>query len=73
MDFLNGADVCKKCGGALIQRADDTEETVAKRLDVYRASTEPLIDYYAAKGVLKNVSANGTIDEVFAEACKVLG
>ena len=73
VDFLNGADVCKKCGGALIQRADDTEETVAKRLDVYRASTEPLIDYYAAKGVLKNVSANGTIDEVFAEACKVLG
>lgn len=73
VDFLGGAETCKKCGGALIQRADDTEETVANRLEVYRTSTAPLIDYYAAKGVLKNVEANGTIDEVFAEACKVLG
>ncbi len=73
VDFLNGESKCKKCGGALIQRADDTEQTVANRLEVYRNSTAPLIEYYAAKGVLKNVEANGTIDQVFAEACKVLG
>lgn len=39
---------CGKCGGALVQRPDDAAETVRKRLDVYRAQTEPLIAHYAA-------------------------
>ncbi|NIV10359.1 MAG: adenylate kinase, partial [Aliifodinibius sp.] len=43
-------DICDVCGGAVIQRDDDKEETVRKRLSVYRENTEPLIHYYKQKG-----------------------
>lgn len=46
------ADVCDACGAALYIRDDDAAETVLKRLDTYHATTEPLKDYYAAKGIL---------------------
>ena len=45
-------------------RADDTEETVRNRLRVYREKTEPLIDYYGGRGLLKAVDGMGTIDEI---------
>ena len=64
--------VCDKCGGALYQRDDDKEETVAARLEVYFAQTAPLIDYYAAKGVLRSVDGMKSVDEVFASIEKVL-
>ena len=51
--------ICDKCGGGLIERADDTEEVIKDRLDVYRKETQPLIDYYTKKGVLKNVDVIG--------------
>lgn len=63
---------CTKCGGEVIQRADDTEETVGKRLSVYTEQTQPLIDYYSAKGKLASVDGMKSIDEVFAEVTKVL-
>jgi len=63
---------CDKCGGELFQRDDDKEETIKKRLDVYRAQTEPLIDYYSKKGILKNVSGTGSIDEIFNSICAIL-
>lgn len=63
---------CDKCGGELIQRPDDTEETVKARLDVYRRETAPLIDYYQKKGVLTSVDGMKTIPEVFAEIQKAL-
>lgn len=63
---------CAKCGGDIIQRADDTEETVGKRLNVYTEQTQPLIDYYTAKGKLASVDGMKSIDEVFAEIVKVL-
>ena len=47
-------------------RADDTAETVTKRLDVYREQTAPVADYYRRKGVLKAVDGMGTVDEVAA-------
>ena len=47
-------------------RADDNEETIRHRLQQYRASTEPVIDYYAQQGVLREVDGTGTPDEVFA-------
>ena len=65
--------VCDKCGGVLYQRDDDREETVAARLEVYFAQTAPLIDYYAAKGVLRSVDGMKSVDEVFASIEKVLG
>jgi len=57
--------ICSRCGAELVQRPDDTEETVGNRLNVYQTQTAPLIDYYKAKGILKNVVATGTPDEVF--------
>lgn len=63
---------CAKCGGEIIQRADDTEETVGKRLGVYTEQTQPLIDYYSKKGLLKSVDGMKDIDDVFAEVVKVL-
>ena len=63
---------CPKCGGEIIQRADDTEETVGKRLGVYAEQTKPLIDYYSAKGKLESVDGMKPIDEVFAQLEKLL-
>jgi adenylate kinase len=59
------ADVCDHCGGSLERRADDNEETVRNRLDVYRSRTQPLIGFYERRGLLKVVDADGDIDEVF--------
>ena len=50
---------CDKCGGELYQRADDTKETVKKRLEVYFAQTAPLIDFYRQAGKLVEVKGDG--------------
>ena len=52
-------------GVELVQRADDTEETVRRRLEVYREQTEPLVDYYRSRGRLIEVAADGTPQEVY--------
>lgn len=57
--------VCDKCGGELYQRADDSEETVSKRLDVNLAQTEPLLHYYKEKGILQTLDGEQEIEEVF--------
>ena len=51
------AGVCDKCGGELYTRDDDKLETVKKRLDVFRSTTYPLVDYYAKKGLLVKIPA----------------
>jgi len=56
---------CDECGHAIVQRADDTEETAFKRLDIYLKSTYPLVEYYAAKDVLRNIHGFGDIERVF--------
>lgn len=65
--------ICDRCGAELILRDDDKPETVQKRLDVYHAQTQPLIDYYTNKGILKEI--DGTIDmmEAFAAIVEILG
>ncbi|MGQ9755844.1 MAG: adenylate kinase [Desulfotomaculales bacterium] len=55
---------CNNCGGELYQRSDDTEETVNKRLDVYEAQTQPLIEYYAKQGLIKDINGNQDIKKV---------
>ncbi len=50
---------------ALVQRADDREDTIRKRLEVYRTQTQPLLGYYAALGRLREVVGTGDTDEVF--------
>lgn len=65
--------ICDVCGGTLVQRADDNEETVRNRLAVYRAQTEPLVDYYRQKGVLGEAYGGGKLpDEVFAQVRRML-
>ncbi len=72
VDFLGNVSTCSKCNGELIQRADDTSETVQQRLDVYTAKTAPLIDYYQHSGLLKDVDGDKPVQEVFQEIIKVL-
>ena len=55
------ADVCDRCGSALVQREDDHETTVRKRLNVYAEQTAPLLDRYRKRGVLKTVAGEGKI------------
>jgi adenylate kinase len=63
---------CDKCGGDLYQRDDDKEDTIKKRLDVYKAQTEPLIDYYGGKSILKRVDGQGDINEIFNKITTML-
>ena len=58
-------DECIANGGELIQREDDNEETISKRLDVYRAQTEPVVGFYREGGRLKTIDAEGPIDGVY--------
>jgi adenylate kinase len=63
------ADKCDVCGGELYQRADDSEATVATRLDVYQAQTAPLLDYYRSRGLLTEIAGEGPVNDV-AEAIR---
>ncbi len=63
---------CELCGGELIQRADDTEETVLSRISVYETQTAPLIDFYRQKGVLKDIDGTGSIEKVTQDIYSVL-
>ena len=65
--------ICDKCGSELVLRDDDKPETVKKRLEVYHEQTQPLIDYYNGKGILKTV--DGTVDmmDVFNAITDILG
>lgn len=66
--------VCDKCGGELYQRDDDSEATVRNRLEVYRAQTEPLIDYYDRQGLVARVDGTGnTPDGVYEQIREALG
>ncbi|MCR4687613.1 MAG: adenylate kinase [Lachnospiraceae bacterium] len=65
--------ICDKCGSELILRDDDKPETVKKRLDVYHEQTQPLIDYYTNKGILKQVDGTKDMLEVFGDIVSILG
>ena len=62
-----------ECGGELYQRADDSEETIKNRLDVYMAQSEPLIAYYEQKGLLLSINGNQSINNVLVDIGKGLG
>ena len=65
--------VCDRCGSDLIQRDDDKEETIRKRLSVYKKETQPLIDYYRREGTLKEIEGLGEPGEIFKRLSKALG
>jgi adenylate kinase len=58
--------ICDVCGSELVLRDDDKPETVRKRLDVYHEQTQPLIDFYTKRGVLRTVDGNADPEDVFA-------
>ena len=64
---------CIDAGGELLQRDDDREDTINNRLKVYRRQTEPLVDYYRGRDLLRVVPADGSIDEVYARLVEVFG
>ncbi len=64
--------VCDACGEALVQREDDKPETVQKRLSVYHEQTQPLIDFYENKKVLRTVDGTKPVEDVFAQILDVL-
>ena len=66
-------DVCDKCGGVLITRADDVPETIRQRLDVYHQETEPLIGFYREKNLLKNVVGQDSIEGTTKAVLEALG
>lgn len=64
--------ICDACGSSLIQRADDTEETMKTRLKVYEESTKPLIEYYKKAGNYREANGLQSIDEVTASLKAIL-
>ncbi len=64
--------VCDTCGGEVVQRDDDTEEAVERRLELYDRETVPIIDYYRARGLLLVVDGVGEGDDVFERLVKVI-
>lgn len=66
-------EVCDRCQSQLYQRDDDKEETITRRLKVYRDQTRPLTAYYLEKKVLKEVDGNGNIKTVMGRITDALG
>jgi len=60
-----GTTTCAKDGTELYQRADDKEEVIAKRLEVYERQTRPLVEHYSRLGLLRAIAGEGDLDEVF--------
>ncbi len=65
--------ICDRCGKELVLRDDDKPETVKNRLDVYHDQTQPLIEFYGKKGVLKSVDGTVDMQDVFAAIVSILG
>ena len=64
--------ICDDCGQELVLRDDDRPETVGKRLSIYHEQTQPLIDFYQQKGILRTVDGTREMEEVFAEIRAIL-
>lgn len=64
--------ICDVCASALVLRDDDRPETVQNRLKVYHEQTQPLIDFYEKKGVLRSVDGTLPMEEVFTAITKIL-
>jgi len=65
--------VCDSCGSEIVLREDDKPETVKNRLNVYHNQTQPLIDFYNKKGILKTVDGTQSLDKVFEDIVTILG
>ena len=64
---------CDKCSSSLYQRDDDKPQAIKKRLEIFHKDTQPIIDFYKKKGILKEVKQKEKPAQVFAEVRKILG
>lgn len=64
--------VCDNCGGELMHRADDNEETISNRLEVYREQTQPLVDFYKSRDKLTTINALGELEDVTTRLLEAL-
>ena len=64
--------ICQDCGGTLIRRSDDTEETVINRIRVYNEETRPVIEYYKKQGLLHEINGVRNSGEIFEDITKIL-
>lgn len=64
---------CPACGGPLVQRPDDSEETARRRLQVYLSQTRPVVDYYKERGILVEVDGQQPIPDVLEDILRALG
>ncbi len=65
--------ICDKCGGKLIQRSDDTEESIFNRLNIFYNDTLPLLDIYKERNILYEVNGTRSVEEVFKHIKDILG
>ena len=65
--------ICDRCGGELLQREDDREETISARLKVYDKHTAPLADYYRQQGILREIDGSGKVEDIQDRVIKALG
>lgn len=64
--------ICDYCGSVLVQRKDDSIETISRRIKVYHAETKPLIERYRKKNILANVDASKAPKEIFREVLVII-
>ena len=65
--------VCDRCGGPLYTRPDDTLESITNRLDVYKKQTEPLVNYYRKKELLRDIDSSKSPEDTLVQIRKALG
>jgi adenylate kinase len=60
-------DICDECGGKLFVRTDDTKETLQNRINIYKKNSEPILDYYREKGILRTLDSSGHPEKIVEE------
>ncbi len=65
-------EVCDECGSEVVQRDDDTEESVMRRLEIYEIETLPVIHFYRRAGTLAHVDGEGETDEIFKKIVDIV-
>ena len=68
----NEIDECLSKGGELLQREDDNEESITKRIEVYEEQTEPMVDFYRSTGLLHTIDGLGSVDDVYIRLKKLM-
>jgi adenylate kinase len=72
IDMQEDGGTCSTCGHTLVKRIDDDEAIIKKRINVYRAETKPLADYYTSKGIYRCIDASGSREEVFKKISETI-